>query len=136
MKYVIPEMLKIGGGSIVNTASQAGERGVGNAQIYCASKGGVLALSRATAMEYAKKNIRVNCINPGVMATPMMIPLMKDPIIGKLLLDRVPQGRIAEPIEVAYAALFLASDESSHVTGTSLIVDGGMEAWSYVHPVE
>lgn len=126
MKYAITEMLKGGGGSIINTASQAGERGMPNIPPYTASKGGVLALSRAAAIEYAKKNIRINCINPGVIATPMALGL--SPAAIKRFTEAIPQGRLGKPEEVAYAALFLASDESSHITGHALVVDGGMEA--------
>jgi len=130
MKYAIPEMLKIGGGSIINTASQAGERGMPGIPPYTASKGGVLALSRATAMEYAKKNIRVNCINPGCIATPMAFGFSEE--LKKRFTAAVPQGRFGEPEEVANAALFLASDESSHITGHALVVDGGMEVDSHI----
>lgn len=130
MKYAIPEMLKGGGGSIINTSSQAGERGFPNVPPYSASKGGVQALTRAAAMEYAKKNIRVNCINPGVIATPMSMTLSEETV--KRFSEAIPQGRFGETEEVAYAALFLASNESSHTTGHALWVDGGMEADSGV----
>jgi NAD(P)-dependent dehydrogenase (short-subunit alcohol dehydrogenase family) len=130
MKYAIPEMLKAGGGSIINVASQAGERGMPNIPPYSASKGGVLALSRAAAIEYAKQKIRINCINPGVIATPMALGFSEE--AKKRFMAAVPQGRFGEPIEVAYAALFLASDESSHITGHALVVDGGMEIDSHV----
>ena len=125
MKYAIPEMLKAGKGSIINTASQCGERGTRNLGAYCASKGGVLALTRVTAMELAKKNIRVNALNPGIIGTPMVMALSKEEQEGFAAL--IPQGRLGRPEEVAYAALFLASDESSHVTGHTLVVDGGIE---------
>ena len=135
MKYAIPEMLKTGGGSIINTASQAGERGTPNVPAYSASKGGILALSRGTAMEYATKNIRVNCINPGLIATPMMADQLKDnPELREKYLAAIPQGRLGKPEEVALAALFLASGESSHITGQVLVVDGGMEASSGIAP--
>lgn len=125
MKYAIPEMLKAGRGSIINTASQCGDRGTRNLCAYCASKGGVLALTRVTAMELAKKNIRVNALNPGIIATPMVLKLSKEDQEGFAAI--IPQGRLGRPEEVAYAALFLASDESSHVTGHTLVVDGGIE---------
>lgn len=128
MKFAIPEMLKIGGGSIINMASQAAERGTPNEAAYTASKGGVLALSRATAIECAAKNVRVNCINPGVIATPMVLNMR--PEIQNSFVAAIPQDRLGEPEEVAQAALFLASDESSHVTGHALVVDGGLEAYS------
>ncbi len=125
MKYAIPEMLKGGGGSIVNTASQCGDRGTRNLGPYCAAKGGVLALTRITAMELAKKNIRVNALNPGIIATPMAMTSPPEEL--KSFEEIIPQGRLGKPEEVAYAALFLASDESSHVTGHTLVVDGGIE---------
>lgn len=125
MKYAIPEMLKNGKGSIINTASQCGERGTRNLGAYSASKGGVLALTRVTAMELAKKNIRVNALNPGIIATPMALALPKEEQEGFAAI--IPQGRLGRPEEIAYAALFLASDESSHVTGHALVVDGGLE---------
>jgi NAD(P)-dependent dehydrogenase (short-subunit alcohol dehydrogenase family) len=126
MKYAIPEMLKRGKGSIINTASQCGDRGTRNLGAYCATKGGVLALTRVTAMELAKKNIRVNALNPGIIATPMVLASPKEEQEGFAAV--IPQGRLGRPEEVAYAALFLASDESSHVTGHTLVVDGGLEA--------
>ncbi|MBN1862559.1 MAG: glucose 1-dehydrogenase [Dehalococcoidales bacterium] len=125
MKYAIPEMLKGGGGTIINTASQCGERATRNLSPYCTTKGGVLALTRITAMELAKKNIRVNALNPGIIATPMA--LKSPPEEVKAFEAIIPQGRLGKPEEVAYAALFLASDESSHVTGHALVVDGGIE---------
>jgi len=125
MKYAIPEMLKRGKGSIINTASQCAERGTRNLSAYCASKGGILALTRVTAMELAKKNIRVNALNPGIIATPMALSAPKEEQEGFAAI--IPQGRMGRPEEVAYAALFLASDESSHVTGHTLVVDGGLE---------
>jgi NAD(P)-dependent dehydrogenase (short-subunit alcohol dehydrogenase family) len=125
MKYAIPEMLKKGKGSIINTASQCGDRGTRNLGAYCAAKGGVLALTRVTAMELAKKNIRVNALNPGIIATPMVMALPKEE--QEHFAAIIPQGRLGRPEEVAYAALFLASDESSHVTGHTLVVDGGIE---------
>ena len=125
MKYAIPEMLKGAGGSIVNTASQCGDRGTRNLSPYCAAKGGVLALTRITAMELAKKNIRVNALNPGIIATPMALRSPSEEVRSFEAI--IPQGRLGKPEEVAYAALFLASDESSHVTGHTLVVDGGIE---------
>lgn len=125
MKYAIPQMLKQGKGSIINTASQCGDRGTRYLGAYCAAKGGVLALTRVTAMELAAKNIRVNALNPGIIATPMVKALSKEEQAGFAAI--IPQRRLGEPEEVAYAALFLASDESSHVTGHTLVVDGGIE---------
>jgi meso-butanediol dehydrogenase/(S,S)-butanediol dehydrogenase/diacetyl reductase len=117
-KYAVPQMLKQGGGVIINTASAAGLFGLGGEPAYCASKGGVIALTRAMAMDYADKNIRVNCICPGPTATRLTKPLQST-------IKKVALGRIAKPEEIANVALFLASDESSFVTGHPLIVDGG-----------
>ncbi|MFC1938577.1 SDR family NAD(P)-dependent oxidoreductase [Chloroflexota bacterium] len=128
MKYAIPKMIESGGGSIINAGSQAAERGNLNLAFYSASKGGVLAMSRVTAMEYAKQNIRVNCINPGIIWTPMNLNNWSEEQLNRIALELIPQGRLGDPEEVAKAALFLASDESSHVTGHVLVVDGGMEA--------
>jgi len=129
MKYAIPEMAKSGGGAIINTASQAAERGMPNLPAYTASKGGVLSLSRATAIECAKKNIRVNVLEPGVIGTPMVLN-MPD-VAKKSFLSAIPLGKFGKPEEVAFAALFLASDESSHITGHALAVDGGIIADSH-----
>jgi NAD(P)-dependent dehydrogenase (short-subunit alcohol dehydrogenase family) len=133
MKYAIPAMLKCGGGSIISTASQAGDRGQPNIAAYSASKGGVLALSRATAIEYAARNIRVNSINPGIITTPMVMSVMEsNPKAKEQFLSVVPQCRFGKPEEVAQAALFLASEESSHITGHTLVVDGGMEVDGHI----
>ena len=125
-KYAIPHMLKQGGGVIINTASIAGLVGTTNIPAYCASKGGIVSLTKAMAMEYARKNIRVNCICPGAIKTPML-----DRFTGfqleakKLFCEGEPIGRCGEPEEIAQAALYLACELSSFVTGTALIVDGG-----------
>jgi len=124
MKYAIPEMLRIGGGVIVNTGSKGGERGMRNLGAYCASKGGIHALTRVTAMELAKKNIRVNALCPGIIATEMVATSPPEEIAT--FSANIPQGRLGKPEEVAYAALFLASDESSHITGQLLVIDGGI----------
>lgn len=124
MKYAIPEMLKIGGGVIVNTGSKGGERGLRNLGAYCASKGGIHALTRVTAMELAKKNIRVNALCPGIIATEMAAT--SPPEEMATFSATIPQGRMGTSKEVAYAALFLASDEASHITGQLLVVDGGI----------
>ena len=124
MKYAIPEMLKTGGGSIINTSSIAADRGLANLPAYCASKGGVSSLSRTTAVEYATKNIRVNTINPGTTATPLLLAISEG--AWKQHVSAIPMGRAADPVEVAQAVVFLASDESSFITGLSLFVDGGL----------
>lgn len=129
MKYCIPEMLKSGGGSIINTASVAGLVGSPGLSAYCASKGGIVQLTRTVALEYAKQGIRVNAIAPGVINTPMVDRLVAgQPEMGKGLLQMEPIGRLGRPEEIASVALFLASDESSFVTGHILVADGGFIA--------
>jgi len=125
-KYVVPEMIKGGGGAIVNNASMAAFYGHYNYP-YAASKAGVVALTRSLAVGLAKYNIRVNCVAPGLIATPMVEPLMgqrRDSTVEQ----RVPLKRHGKAEEVAYAALFLASDEASYITGQTICVDGGMSA--------
>lgn len=127
MKYETRAMLETGGGAIVNTASNIAEVGQYNMPAYCASKSGVLGLSRASALDYAKRGIRVNVIMPGVIATPMVYDnmLVKTPHMEQVLKDQHPMGRFGEPEEVARTALFLCSDAASFITGHSLAVDGG-----------
>ena len=125
MKYAIPEMIKGGGGAIINTGSLTADRGVPYRAPYTAAKGGVVSLSRAVAVEYAKQNIRVNAINPGIIATPMTLAQPEED--KKRFLAAIPQGRFGEPEEVAEVALLLASDGCSHITGQALVVDGGIE---------
>ncbi|MFC2024383.1 SDR family NAD(P)-dependent oxidoreductase [Chloroflexota bacterium] len=136
MKYAIPQMIKAGGGSIINVASIAGTRGVPNIPAYAASKAGLIGLSRAAAIEYATKNIRVNVISPGQIKTPMMMTVFEEDDAAKLKLQQwlsaIPFGRMGEPEEVVKVALFLASDDSSYVTGQVIAVDGGMYADSHV----
>ncbi|MDD5178273.1 MAG: SDR family oxidoreductase [Candidatus Nanoarchaeia archaeon] len=126
-KYAIPYIKK--GGSIINTSSIAGIVGFANLAAYCASKGGIILLTKQMALDFAKKGIRVNCICPGGILTPMLERFIKnspDPQATRKGMDSMhPLGRVGKPEEVAYAALFLASDESSFITGHSLIVDGG-----------
>ena len=131
MKYAIPEMIKHGGGSIINIASQAATRGNPGLTAYTASKGGLLSLSRNTAVEYADKHIRVNVLEPGYVATPLIIAFMNDPEISRKIIEGTPQHRLGKLEEVAHATLFFASDESSHITGAELAVDGGITAWSH-----
>lgn len=124
-KYGIPEMIKSGGGSIVNTASIAALIGSEAAHAYTAAKGGMVALSRALAVEFGPKNIRVNCICPGAIDTPMIAPVV-EPLKksgGTFMLS--PIRRLGTPEDIAYCALYLASDESSFVTGATFVVDGG-----------
>jgi len=132
MKYAIPEMIKAGGGSIINVASQAATRGNFGLPSYTAAKGGVLSLSRGVAVEYADKNIRVNIIEPGYISTPMLKGFLDTmPEVKQKIIDGTPQRRIGKPEEVAWTVVFLASDESSHITGAELPIDGGITAWSH-----
>lgn len=127
MKYELREMLKTGGGAIVNTASNLAEVGQYNMAAYCASKAGVLGLTKASALDYAKRNVRVNAIMPGVVDTPMVSEhvLVLNPEIGQVLRDQHPMGRFGRPEEIANAALWLCSDAASFVTGHAMAVDGG-----------
>lgn len=128
-KYAIPEMLKVGGGSIINVASELGLVGSSNYGAYSASKGGVISLTRSMASEYAMRRIRVNCICPGTIATPMTeysIQASADQEQKRREIERhIALGRMGKPEEVAFVALFLASEESSYVTGVVLPVGGG-----------
>ena len=128
-KYALPHMIRKGKGVIVNIASQLGLVGFENLTVYCASKGGLILLTKAMALEYAKHGIRVNCICPGAIDTPMLereVKLMEDPDEARrVFVSKHPLGRLGTPEEIAQAALFLASDRSSFVTGESLVVDGG-----------
>jgi len=132
-KYAIPVMLKQGGGVIINTSSASGLEGWAGLGAYTASKGGVVLLTKTMALDYAGHNIRVNCICPGFIHTPMMDrQLPKDPQAKQAVTMRIqsPMGRVGQPQEIAKAALYLASDDSSYVTGAVLVVDGGLIAGS------
>jgi NAD(P)-dependent dehydrogenase (short-subunit alcohol dehydrogenase family) len=128
-KYCLPHMLKKQKGSIINIASQLGLVGGERWSAYSASKGGVILLTKAMGVEYGKYGIRVNCICPGAIDTPMVereLKLERDPEEArKRFVNLHPIGRLGRPIEIAEAALFLASDRSSFVTGSALVVDGG-----------
>jgi len=129
MKYQIPQMLKQGGGSIINCSSIAGLVGFPGIPAYVASKHAVIGLTKTAALEYAKLNIRVNAICPGVIQTPMIDRFTHgEAQIKKQLADGEPVGRVGRPEEVAAAALWLGSNESSFITGHSLAVDGGWVA--------
>ena len=126
MKYGITQMLKQGGGVIISTASVAGLVGFPNITAYCASKGGVVQLTKTAALEYAKQNIRINCICPGVIWTPMLERFTGGSEEAKKQFEATePVGRMGTPEEIAQAALFLASDDASFVTGVPFPVDGG-----------
>jgi NAD(P)-dependent dehydrogenase (short-subunit alcohol dehydrogenase family) len=128
-KAAIPEMRKAGGGSIVNISSISGMIGQDSIQsVYNASKGAVRLLTKATAIQYAKEGIRANSVHPGSVATLMNAARRADPELYRQSLSRIPLGRVAEPEEIAYAVLYLASDESSFVTGSELVIDGGFTA--------
>jgi NAD(P)-dependent dehydrogenase (short-subunit alcohol dehydrogenase family) len=129
MKYEIPQMLKQGKGAIVNTSSAAGLVGAPSNPAYPASKHGVVGITKSTALEFARKGIRVNCVCPGPTRTGMNEALVAThPDIVRAMDQKVPMGRIGEPEEVAAAAIFLCSDEASYITGHALPVDGGIVA--------
>jgi NAD(P)-dependent dehydrogenase (short-subunit alcohol dehydrogenase family) len=133
-KYAIPALLRAGGGSIINTASFVAIVGAAVPQIaYTASKGGVLSMTREIAVEFARKNIRANALCPGPVETPLLQELLADPSRRQRRLVHIPPGRFARAEEMANAALFLASDESSYVNGSTFLVDGGITA-AYITP--
>jgi NAD(P)-dependent dehydrogenase (short-subunit alcohol dehydrogenase family) len=128
MKHVIPHMQAAGGGSIINISSIAGLSGCCGAGPYTASKGAVRMLTKAAAVDYGKDGIRVNSIHPGYIETPMSSKFIQHEPTLQYFLSQTPMGRVGQPSEVAKAALFLASDASSYVTGVELAVDGGVTA--------
>ena len=133
-KFGVPAMIATGGGSIINVASFVAWLGAATSQTaYTASKGAVLAMTREIAVEYARKGIRCNALCPGPIDTPLLAELLSDPARRQRRLVHIPMGRLGQAEELAKAALFLASDDSSYMTGTSLIVDGGITA-AYVTP--
>ena len=133
-KYAIPALKRAGGGSIINTASFVAVMGAAAPQIaYTASKGGVLAMTREIAVEFARQNIRANALCPGPVDTPLLAELLADPARRQRRLVHIPMGRFARPAEIANAALFLASDDSSYVNGATFLVDGGITA-AYITP--
>jgi NAD(P)-dependent dehydrogenase (short-subunit alcohol dehydrogenase family) len=133
-KYGIPAMIASGGGSIVNVASFVAWMGAATSQTaYTASKGAVLSMTREIAVEYARKGIRCNALCPGPIDTPLLAELLSDPARRQRRFVHIPIGRLGRAEELAKAALFLASDDSSYMTGASLIVDGGITA-AYVTP--
>ncbi len=125
MKYEIPEMIKRGGGAIVNTASIAGHQGDVFSPVYTASKHGILGLTQSAALQYAAYGIRVNAVSPGIIATPMSAGLDSDAGIKAWVMGRIAADRIGNPEEVAAAAVWLCSDGASYIMGHSLVVDGG-----------
>lgn len=133
-RSAVPAMLESGGGSIVNVASFVALIGAATAQMaYTASKGAVLSMTRELAVEYPRQGIRANSICPGPIETPLLAELLADPERRQRRLVHIPMGRFGRPEEIAKAALFLASDDASFVTGSALVVDGGITA-AYVTP--
>lgn len=134
-KHGIPHLLQRGGGSVINTASFVAVMGAAVSQgSYTASKGGVLALSRELGVEFARKGVRVNALCPGPVNTPLLQELFaKDPEKAERRLVHVPMGRFGEAREIAQGVLFLASDDSSFVTASTFLVDGGLSA-AYITP--
>ncbi len=131
-KFAIPLMIAQGGGAIVNTASVAGLVGLPNRAAYCASKGAVVTLTKQIAVEYVSQGIRCNCICPGTVDTPWVERLLQESgnpqALRAELVARQPMGRLGNAPEVAQAALYLASDDAAFVTGTALVIDGGLMA--------
>jgi NAD(P)-dependent dehydrogenase (short-subunit alcohol dehydrogenase family) len=134
-KHGIPHLLDNGGGSVINTASFVAVMGAATSQIsYTASKGGVLALTRELGVEFARRGVRVNALCPGPIDTPLLRELFaKDPVKARRRLVHVPMGRFGKAEEIANGVLFLASDESSFMTATTFLVDGGLSG-AYVTP--
>lgn len=133
-KFGIPALLRAGGGSVINTASFVALRGAATPQLaYTASKGAVLALTRELAVIHARQNIRVNALCPGPLRTELLMKFLDTEAKKQRRLVHIPMGRFGEASEMAKAALFLASDESSFVTGSDFLVDGGLTA-AYVTP--
>ena len=134
-KYGIPHLLKAGGGSVINVASFVALIGAATSQIaYTASKGAVLSMSRELAVQFAREGVRVNALCPGPVETPLLMRIFNaDPSAYQRRRVHLPMGRLAKAREIANAALFLASDESSYVNGSTFLVDGGLTA-AYVTP--
>ena len=131
-KYALPRMIAQGGGVIVNTASVAGMVGIVKRASYSASKGAVISLTRQVALDFVEQGIRVNCLCPGTVDSPWvgrLLDLADDPVAARqALVARQPMGRLGTPEEVAAAALYLASDDAAFITGTGLVIDGGLTA--------
>ena len=133
-KYGVPAMIESGGGSIINVASFVAWLGAATSQTaYTASKGAVLAMTREIAVEYARKGVRCNALCPGPIETPLLMQLLSDDEKKQRRFVHIPMGRLGQAEELAKAALFLASDDASFMTGASMIVDGGITA-AYVTP--
>jgi NAD(P)-dependent dehydrogenase (short-subunit alcohol dehydrogenase family) len=126
MKHEIAQMLAQGGGAIVNTASIAGLIGLATSSHYVAAKHGVVGLTRSAAIEYGRDNIRVNCVNPGYIATPMTAETMKTRYDE--LMTKVPMNRLGQPEEIAEAVVWMCSDRASFMNGACHVIDGGYYA--------
>ncbi len=127
-KAAIPHMRKIGGGTIINTASASGLAGDYAHTAYNAAKGGVVNYTRAAAIDHAREGIRINAVCPGPVETPIVSPLLAIPQVVEAWNERIPMGRWAKPEEIAAVAAFLASEDASYITGAMLVVDGGLGA--------
>jgi NAD(P)-dependent dehydrogenase (short-subunit alcohol dehydrogenase family) len=133
-KFGIPAIIGSGGGSVINVASFVALMGAATAQIaYTATKGGVLSMTREIAVEYARRGVRANALCPGPIETPLLLQLFADDAAKQRRLVHVPMGRLGQAEEVVRAALWLASDESSFMTGAAMVVDGGITS-AYVTP--
>lgn len=126
IQRAVPEMLKQGKGKIINIASIAGQIGFPNSAAYCASKGGIMGMTKALACELAPQKINVNVIAPGDIETPLNAHLLRDPVYLKSRIDQTPYGRVGQVSDIAPAAVYLASDESDFACGVILTVDGGL----------
>lgn len=124
MRAEIPEMIRAGGGAIVNTSSAAGLIGVSGAAPYCASKHGVIGLTKVAALDYARSGVRVNAVCPGLIATPLVTAVLGD-AAQQFVDSHIPMGRIGQPTDVAEAVTWLCSDDAAFITGVALAMDGG-----------
>src|SRR5437773_4368035 len=128
-KHGIPHLICAGGGSIINVGSVSALAGFTVAQdSYTSAKGALISLTKSLAIQFARQNVRCNIIHPGIIETPIQAPYLKDPAKRKSFEEGIPLGRIAQPREIACVALFLASDDSSYVTGAEIVADGGFTA--------
>ena len=127
-RFAIPHLVQAGGGSIINISSIYGIVGSVGSTAYHAAKGAIRIFTKSAAVQYASENIRVNSVHPGFIATPLTRRGFDDPERQEFMLSRIPMGRIGDPYEIAKGIVYLASDESSYMTGSELVIDGGMTA--------